>query len=56
MSLSGALNPSGTNYTGMVCESGYNDNAIGTSDATLFCDQNGDMIGAPNCTGIVHDN
>ena len=52
MSLSGASNPSGTDYTGLQCESGYNDNAIGVSNATLLCDQNGDMIGAPNCTGM----
>ena len=54
MSLSGASNPSGTNYTGMVCESGYNDNAIGNATGKLVCKSDGDMDGAPNCTGITN--
>ena len=53
MSLSGASNPSGTDYTGMQCESGYNDNAIGSPTGKLVCKSNGDMDGAPNCTGML---
>ena len=52
MSLSGASNPTGTDYTGMQCESGYNDNAIGNATGKLVCKSNGDMDGAPNCTGM----
>ena len=51
MSLSGASNPSGTDYTGMQCKSGYKDNAIGSPTGKLVCKSNGDMDGAPNCTG-----
>ena len=51
MSLNLNTHPSGTDYTGMQCESGYNDTAIGSSTGKLVCKSDGDMDGAPNCTG-----